>query len=62
MLRRCDSVLFRWLEIWNLVFMENYRTASGEITKLPVPCIDTGMGLERMACVLQVLVHREEEY
>ncbi|KAI7876234.1 alanyl-tRNA synthetase [Lichtheimia hyalospora FSU 10163] len=42
-----------WLEIWNLVFMENYRTADGQITKLPSPCIDTGMGLERVASVLQ---------
>ncbi|GAA5807838.1 hypothetical protein MFLAVUS_001217 [Mucor flavus] len=42
-----------WLEIWNLVFMEKYRDAQGNITDLPVPCIDTGMGLERMICVLQ---------
>ena len=33
--------------------MENYRTADGKLTKLPTPCIDTGMGLERMASVLQ---------
>lgn len=45
-----------WLEIWNLVFMENYRTADGQITKLPSPCIDTGMGLERVASVLQVMM------
>ncbi|CAO3642950.1 unnamed protein product [Cunninghamella echinulata] len=43
----------RWLEIWNLVFMQNYRTADGQLTELPTICIDTGMGLERMACVLQ---------
>ncbi|KAI9497827.1 alanyl-tRNA synthetase [Zychaea mexicana] len=48
-----DSLDERWLEIWNLVFMENYRTADGKLTKLPTPCIDTGMGLERMASVLQ---------
>ncbi|KAI8088356.1 alanyl-tRNA synthetase [Thamnidium elegans] len=42
-----------WLEIWNLVFMEKYRDAQGNISDLPVPCIDTGMGLERMICVLQ---------
>lgn len=34
--------------------MENYRTADGKLTSLPTPCIDTGMGLERMAAVLQV--------
>ncbi|KAI8145815.1 alanyl-tRNA synthetase [Fennellomyces sp. T-0311] len=48
-----DTLDERWLEIWNLVFMENYRTADGKLTKLPLPCIDTGMGLERMASVLQ---------
>ncbi|KAI9274435.1 alanyl-tRNA synthetase [Phascolomyces articulosus] len=48
-----DTLDERWLEIWNLVFMENYRTADGQLTKLPTPCIDTGMGLERMASVLQ---------
>ncbi|KAL0090573.1 alanyl-tRNA synthetase [Phycomyces blakesleeanus] len=48
-----DTLDERWLEIWNLVFMENYREADGKLTKLPIPCIDTGMGLERMVCVLQ---------
>ncbi|KAI9029004.1 alanyl-tRNA synthetase [Phycomyces nitens] len=48
-----DTLDERWLEIWNLVFMENYRGADGKLTKLPIPCIDTGMGLERMVCVLQ---------
>ena len=43
----------RWVEIWNLVFMEFDQTADGARHPLPRRCVDTGMGLERMAAVLQ---------
>jgi len=43
----------RFVEIWNLVFMQYDRDASGAMTPLPRPSIDTGMGLERIAAVLQ---------
>ncbi len=43
----------RYLEIWNLVFMQFDRDASGTLTPLPRPSIDTGMGLERISCLLQ---------
>jgi alanyl-tRNA synthetase len=43
----------RFLELWNLVFMEKNQDGRGGLTPLPAPSIDTGMGLERMAAVLQ---------
>ncbi|MDQ6962887.1 MAG: alanine--tRNA ligase [Mariprofundaceae bacterium] len=45
----------RFVEIWNLVFMQYDRDAEGVLTPLPKPCVDTGIGLERVAAVMQNL-------
>ena len=52
----------RFLEIWNLVFMQYNRDSNGKLHALPNPCVDTGMGLERITAVKQTLLNCDKSF